>query len=144
MPASTFAFFHEFKKYWGDGTIIPSHTFKVYLSNDAPVVGTDTVKADVTAITEQNGYTEWTPTITWEETGSGTGVWRLKFDADKEWTSSGAGFGPFRYAVLYDDTPSGTPTDPLVGYWDYGSAITPTSGEKFKLDLDANFAVFEM
>ena len=72
---ATFTFFHEFRKYLGDGTIDnDTHTFKVYLSNDAPVVGTDTVKADVVGITVQNGYTETTLVATWVETGAGTGV----------------------------------------------------------------------
>lgn len=141
---STFLFFHEFKKYLGDGTIdLDTHVFKMYLSNDAPIVGTDTVKADVTNITEQNGYAEQTLTATWVETGAGTGVWEFRHNADKTWTASGGSFGPFQYVVVYDDTPT-SPADPLIGYWDVGAATTITTGNSFTVDLDSNFALFSL
>lgn len=141
---ANFTFFHEFKKYLADGTIdLDTHTFKIYLSNDAPVVGTDTVKADVTEITSAGGYALKTPTFTWTETGAGTGVWRFAANADQTWTASGAAFDTFRYVVLFDDTPT-SPADPLVGYWDYGSGLTLADGDSFTLDLDANFSIFTL
>jgi hypothetical protein len=143
MPSSTFTLFDEAIKYLMDGTIdLDTHTFKVFLTNSAVAKATNTVLADLTPITEQNGYAVLTLVATWVETGGGTGVWRFKHNADWTLTSSGAGFGPFRYVVVYDDTPV-APADPLLGYWDYGSAITPANGEQFVLDLDANFAIFE-
>jgi hypothetical protein len=55
------------------------------------------------------------------------------------WTATtatdGTGIGPFRYAILYNDTPT-SPADPLIGWWDYGSSITLASGETFKVDFD--------
>ncbi len=116
-------------------------TFKWFLTNSTPTEAGTTVKADLTPITEQNGYSEHTSTITFAETGSGTGIWRFAVDADKTWTASGGSFGPFRYAVLYDDTPT-SPADPIVGYVDYGSSITVLTSETFTLDFDANLAVF--
>lgn len=115
-------------------------TFKWFLTNSTPTVAGTTVKADLTPITEQFGYTEWAPTVTWAETGSGTGVWRLSVGADKTWTASGGAIGPFRYAVLYDDTPT-SPADPIVGYIDYGSAVTVADLGTFMLDVNANFEV---
>jgi len=56
---------------------------------------------------------------------------------DYEWTASGGSFGAFRYAVLYNDTPT-DPADPLVAWWDYGSALTVDEGEKFKVDFGAS------
>jgi hypothetical protein len=48
-------------------------------------------------------------------------------------TASGA-VAPFRYVVLYDNTPT-SPADPLVGWWDYGSSITMANGETFTVDF---------
>ncbi|MFN7881724.1 MAG: hypothetical protein ACK5PF_01725 [bacterium] len=141
---ATFTFFHEFKRYMADGTIdLDGHTFKVYLSNDAPVVGTDTIKTDVTALAQTNGYTEWTLTQSWSETGAGTGIWRFANNADLSFTASGGSVGPFQYVVLYDDTTT-SPVDALVGYLDVGSATTITTGNTFTVDLDANFSFFTL
>jgi hypothetical protein len=35
--------------------------------------------------------------------------------------------------VLYSDTAA---NDELIGWWDYGSAITLANGETFKVDFD--------
>ena len=43
--------------------------------------------------------------------------------------------GPFRYVVLYNDTPI-PPADPLIGWYDYGSDLTLLSGETFTIDFD--------
>jgi hypothetical protein len=45
--------------------------------------------------------------------------------------------GPFRYVVIYDDTPT-SPADPLVCWYDYGSSITLANGETFVIDFGAN------
>ena len=37
--------------------------------------------------------------------------------------------------MLYNDTPT-SPADPMLGWWDYGSALTLASGETFTVDLD--------
>lgn len=119
---------------------LSSDVFKYFLTNSTPTKAGTTVKADLTPITPQNGYAEHTPTVTLAETGSGTGIWRISVGADKTWTASGGSFGPFRYFVVYDDTPT-SPADPVVGYADYGSAITVLDTETFTIDVDANFAL---
>ena len=53
--------------------------------------------------------------------------------ADLVMTASGS-VGPFRYVVLYDDTPT-SPNKPLAGWWDYGSSITMANGETFTVDF---------
>lgn len=103
-----------------------AHTFKVMLTNSAPLE-TNTVKADLTEIAAGNGYTAGgtATTITLSETGGTTTV----NGTEVVFTASGA-IGPFRYAVLYNDTPT-SPADPLVAWWDYGSSISLASGETF-------------
>lgn len=137
---ATFTFFDEFKKYLGDGTIdLDTHTFKAMLTNSAPTTGTNTVKADITEISAGNGYTAGgasLASVTWAETGAGTGIWQFTA-ADVTWTASGGSIGPFRYVVVYDDTPT-SPADPLVGLLDYGSAVTITDGNPFTVDVGAN------
>lgn len=137
---ATFTFFDEFKKYIGDGTIdLDTHTFKIALTNSAPTTGTNTVLADITQITAANGYSSGgntLATVTWAETGAGTGIWQYT-SADNVFTASGGSIGPFRYVVLYDDTPT-SPADPLVGLLDYGSNVTVTNGNTFTVDVGAN------
>ena len=105
---------------------------KVMLSNTAPNAATHAVRADVTEIAGGNGYTSGGADANNATSRSGgttsvTGV-------DIVFTASGGSIGPFRYAILYNDTPA-TPTDPLVGYWDYGSSITLNTGETFTVDF---------
>jgi hypothetical protein len=108
------------------------HTLKVYLTNNSPSAADDAVKADLAGITEENGYAAADIQNDYTET-SGTGTLT---GVDVEWTASGA-VGPFRYAILYNDTPS-SPADPLIGWWDYGSSISLANGEKFKVDFGAS------
>lgn len=142
---ATFTFFDEFKKYLGDGTIdLDTHTFKAVLTNTAPTGGTDTVLADITQIANGNGYTtggQALGTITWSETAAGSGIFRWNL-ADFSWIASAGNIGPFRYVVIYDDTPT-SPADPLVGRWDYGTALTVTDGSTFTVDVGTS-GVFEL
>lgn len=111
-----------------------AHVLKVLLTNTAPVAG-NAVKADLTEITAANGYVAGGATIgtiTGAQTG---GTFKLVGAADPSWTATGGTIGPFRYAVLYNDTPT-SPADPLIGYWDYGSSVTLQIGESFTVDLD--------
>lgn len=106
-------------------------TLKVYLTNTAPNVATHQVKANLAEIAGGNGYTAGgADTLNAATTTSGT---ITVAGTDIVWTASGS-VGPFRYAVLYNDTPT-SPADPLIGYWDYGSAITLASGETFTVDF---------
>ena len=56
-------------------------------------------------------------------------------------TATGA-VGPFRYVVLYNDTPT-SPADPLIQFWDYGSDITLADGETFLLDVSATNGILQ-
>jgi len=103
-------------------------TIKLMLVNSPAPVATNSVKADLTEIGAGNGYTAGGETVSANGTrSSGT----VTLDGDQiVWTASGGTIGPFRYAVLYDDTPT-SPADPLIAWWDYGSGLTLNAGETF-------------
>lgn len=110
-------------------------TLKVYATNAAPSASADTVKADLAEISDGNGYTAGGDDVTnvWSE-ASGTGTLT---GTDVVWTASGGAIAQFRYVVLYNDTPT-SPADPLIGWWDYGSAVDVASGETFTVDFGAS------
>lgn len=102
---------------------------KVLLVNSpAPAAG-DSVKADLTEITAQNGYTAGGEAVTVTTSAQSSGTYTLAAN-QVVFTASGGAFGPFRYPVLYNDDPT-SPADPLIGSWDYGSSISLNSGETF-------------
>lgn len=143
---ATFVFIDAFKDFQGNcvpDMDLANDTFTMYLSNELPIVATDSPKSDILNITEQNGYTETNLTTTWAETSGGSGIFRLANDADVSWTAGGGSFGPFQYVVVYNNTMT-TPLDLLVGYWDVGSGTTITTGNTFTVDLDANFEIFTL
>jgi len=109
------------------------HTLMIYLTNNTPSASTHAVKADLAGITEQNGYAAADVQNDYTETG-GTGTMTA---VDKTWTASGGSFGPFRYVPMFNDTPV-SPADPLISWWDYGSAITVNDGESFTVDFGAS------
>lgn len=111
------------------------HVFKVYLSNAAPSASADAVKADLAEITAQNGYPSGGSDI--QNTLSESSGTATVAGTDVVWTASGGSFGPFQYVVLYNDTQT-SPADPLVAWWDYGSAITINDGETFTVDFGAS------
>lgn len=111
-----------------------SHVLKVMLTNTAPVA-TNAVLADITEIAAGNGYTAGgasVGTITGAQT---SGTFKLVGGTDPVFTAAGGTIGPFRYAVIYNSTPT-TPLKPLIGWLDYASSITLNAGETFTVDLD--------
>lgn len=113
-------------------------TFKVMLTNTT-VSASHTVKADLTDLSTANGYTAGGNTAAVSSSAQTSGVYKLVLTSPTTWTASGA-IGPFRYAVLYNDTPT-SPADPLIGAWDYGSALTLASGETFAVSFDGTNGV---
>ena len=106
---------------------------RIYLSNTTPNVATHTVKADLAEIAGGNGYTaggEDTLNLT-----SRAGLVTSVVGTDVVWTGSGAGFGPARYVVLYNNTAVG---NPLIGYWDRGESVTVFASETWTTDFGAS------
>jgi hypothetical protein len=113
---------------------LDADTLECYLSNTAPSASADSVKADLAEITNENNYDAPEDTTNaWAEasgTGTLTGV-------DIVITASGGTVGPFQYVVLMNTTPT-SPLDPLIGWWDYGSAVTLQDGESFTINFGAS------
>mgnify|MGYP001594865748 FL=1 len=105
---------------------------RIYLSNAVPSASLDLVKADLAEIAAGNGYTAGGADI--QNDQSETGGTLTVTGVDVTYTASGGSIGPFQYVVLYNDTPA-APLDPLIGWWDYGSAITLLTGESFTTDF---------
>ena len=102
--------------------------FVIALTNSAPIA-TNGVLTDLTQITYTNLSSRNLTTASSSQT---TGTYSLTLN-DLVLSATGS-VGPFRYVVVYDDTPT-SPADPLVGWWDYGSSITMTNGETFTIDF---------
>ena len=116
-----------------------SDSWKVALTNRAPVVASDATLTDATEISAGNGYTAGGNAATTTSSSQTGGVYKLILASPSAWTASGGSIGPFRYAVLYDAT-----TNNLIGYWDYGSAVTLGVGESFTVSLDGTNGVFSV
>jgi hypothetical protein len=114
---------------------------KVMLTNTAPAA-TNAIKTDITDIAAGNGYTAGGSALTITSSTQTSGTYKLIVQ-DLVFTASGGSIGPFRYAVMYNDTPT-SPAKPLVGWWDYGSAITLNTGETFTVDSDQTNGVLQL
>lgn len=118
-----------------------SDTLKVMLTNTAPSAA-NTVLANITEITPGNGYSAGGSAATFVSGAQSSGTYKLVLN-DVTFTASGGSIGPFRYAVLYNDTPT-SPADPLIAWWDYGTSLTLTNGNSFTVNLDQSSGVFTL
>ena len=112
-----------------------AHTFKIALTNTAPVatqVSLDTV-TNHAAPAAVNGYTAGgsATTVAISET---TGTTTLT-GTQVVFTAAGGNLGPFRYAVLYNDTAT-SPADALIAYFDYAASITLGDTETFTVKFN--------
>lgn len=113
-----------------------SDTLKVALTNTAPNA-TDTQLSQITQISGTNGYTTGGSQATQSSSAQSAGTYKLVLN-DVTFTASGGSIGPFRYVVLYNDTAT---NDELIGYYDYGTALTITNGNSFLVDFDGSAGV---
>ena len=123
-----------------EGANVGSDSWKIILSNTAPVVSTDTTAASATELGTSGGYTAGGVTATITSSAQTAGVFKLTLaaPASPTWTASGGGF-TFRYVILYNLTQT-----QVWGYWDYGSAVVMngTNGDTFTPTLDAAGGTF--
>ena len=110
----------------------------IALSNTAPASETSNPTADgngVLANVTQISYTNLsTRNITTTSSAQTGGTYKLTL-TDLTLTSSGGSTGPFRYIYIYNDA-TVAPTDALIGYYDYGSALTLNDAESLTIDFD--------
>lgn len=113
---------------------LDADAISIYLSNATPSASSDAIKTDLAEISTGNGYTGAIDiTASYSQT---TGTGSLTDGGDSTVTASGGSVGPFRYVPLFNNTPT-SPVDPLIGWWDHGSAVTLASGESFTVQYGA-------
>lgn len=129
-----------------------THVLKVALTNTAPAAANNAL-ANITQVAASGGYVaggyvldgititraeEQVKVVVNDAVATvTTSVTRLKI-ADEVIAAAGGSVGPFRYAVIYNDTATGKP---LVGFVDRGDSITLLDGESLTLDFDATAGV---
>lgn len=98
-------------------------------------MATNTVFANITEIAAGNGYTAGGAAVS--NSGSGSSGTYTVTGTNVTWTASVGNIGPFEYVVLYNTTPT-SPLKPLIGWWDYGSALTlnGTNGDSFTVKFN--------
>jgi hypothetical protein len=139
---ATYNKFNQFVEYMAEQVVnLGSDTLKVALTNTQPAV-TNTILANITQIANGNGYTTGGTAATQSSSAQSSGTYKLVV-GDVVFTAASGDIGPFRYAVLYDDTPS-SPADPLIAWWDYGAPITVVDGETFTVDFNATDGVLQL
>lgn len=143
MASSAFYKFNRFVQDLGNILHSLNATDSLYcmLLNTVPVI-TDTavdtttgtcqmVGSGAAEIAAASGYTKkgfLMTSVAWSQT---SGVAKLTA-AVASWTA-GAAIGPFRYAVIFNDSRGTTATRPPICWFDYGGAVSLGIGETFTI-----------
>lgn len=98
---------------------------------NAPVA-TNEVLANLTEIAYTNLSAR---NITTASSGHTTGTYSLVL-TDLVLTAGGGSVAAFQYVVIYNNTPT-SPADPLICWYDHGSAVTLADGETYTIDFGA-------
>jgi hypothetical protein len=126
---ATFNKYNSFPEVIAEGNLA-TDTLKVALSNTAPSAS-HTQLSQVSEVSAGAGYTAGGEALSVSSSGQSGGTYSLVISDDVVWTSTGS-FPTSRYVILYDYTLAG---DPLLGWWDNGSSISPTSGQEFQANI---------
>lgn len=142
MPSAALSKFNDFHEQLGRGVHnFGAHALKLALSNVAPAA-TATALANITQIAAAGGYVAGGYSlsgVSWSETA---GVATLLI-GDALISAVGGSVGPFRYLVVYNSSAT-SPSGALIGYLDYGSAVTLTDGEALTVDFDGAAGVLTL
>ena len=132
---ATWTAFNAFKADVANGLhALGSDTLKIALSNAAPSTTADGVFADIAELSAGAGYSAGGATVTVGSSAQTAGVYSLVIQ-DVTFTASGGNIGPFRYAVLYNDSAA---ADQLIATFDYGTTYTLTDGNTFTIVANAS------
>jgi len=125
---------------------LESDQFVAALSNTAPASETSNPASDGNGIlgnVTEISYTNLSSrNITTTSSSQTSGTYKLVL-TDLTVTASGGTVGPFQYLYIYDDTVT-TPADPIVGYYDYGSALTLNDGDSFTFNFNESNGVIQL
>jgi hypothetical protein len=106
---------------------------EAYLSNATPSASGDSLKADLAEIATGNGYTAGGIDI--ENAATQTAGTITVTATDKVVTATGA-IAQFRYVAFFNDTAA---NDPLVGWYDYGSALDMVNTDTFTINFGSHW-----
>ena len=107
----------------------------VALTNTAPTASTTTYTGLPGEVAAGGGYSTGGMAVAGTISATQTsGTLHYKTTANTVFTAT-TGFGPFRYVLLYNNTPAGKQA---IGYYDYGSAVTLAALETFTVDMTSN------
>lgn len=116
-----------------------SDSLKVMLTNTAPVAA-NTVKANIAELAAGNGYAAGGSSAAFVSGAQASGLYKLVL-APAQFIAAGGSIGPFQYAVLYNASAA---SGNLIGWWDYGTALTLTNGNSFTVQLDQSGGVLQL
>jgi len=120
---------------------LDSDALKVALSNTAPSAS-NAVLADITEIAAGNGYSAGGAAAAFVSGAQSGGSYKLVL-SNVTFSASGGSIATFRYAVLYNATPT-SPLKPLIGWYDYGSTLSITNGNSFQVQFDQTNGVLTL
>lgn len=103
------------------------------------IVATNATLSAVTQVAYTNLSTRVLTVSSFAQT---TGTAKLTI-ADLVLTAAGGAVASFRYIGIYNDTPT-SPADPMICWFDYGSALVLADGETLTLDFDGTNGLLQI
>jgi len=109
-----------------------SAALKLALTNTAPTAAaTVWSTGSFPAPAAANNYTAGGNAVAITSFTQASGVSKLVLP-DSVFTATAGGIGPFQYVILYNTSAS----NKIIGYYNYGSAVTLADTETFTVDFD--------